>query len=195
MMAIGVAYGLVSDSLRVGPPWLLPSIIVAMLAPLTIARWHGRHLLSRRLGLVLISVAALAVSGSVVALVVRLLGIGGVAPKTLLRDAALLWVSNIAIFAIWYWELDGGGPAVRFHHGYRPTDLLFPQNQQGGEMAREWSPGFVDYLFVAFTASTAFSPTDTLVLLPRTKLLMMLQCLSSIAILAILAARAINTLQ
>ena len=104
-------------------------------------------------------------------------------------------MSIIVVFGLWYWELDGGGPVARIQRGYAPTDLLFPQNQQGGSLAEGWSPAFVDYFFVAFNASSAFSPTDTLVLSQRTKLLMMLQSLSSIVMLAILAARAINTLQ
>jgi hypothetical protein len=195
MIVTGVAYALVSGNLRQGPRWALPAVVIALLIPLTIARRRGWHLLSRRLAFVLALLAMIAVGSSVGTLVVQLFRGSAIPAKNLLRDAALLWLSNIAVFGIWYWELDGGGPGVRLHHGYKPTDLLFPQNQQGGDLAAGWMPGFVDYLLVAFNASTAFSPTDTLVLSARAKLLMMLQSLSSIVILAILAARAINTLQ
>jgi hypothetical protein len=195
LIVTGAAYALVSGNLRQGPRWALPALVIALLIPLTIARRRGLHLLGRRLAFVLVLLAMIAVGSSVATLVTELFRGSALPAKNLLRDAALLWLSNIAVFGIWYWELDGGGPAVRLHHGYKPTDLLFPQNQQGGDLAEGWMPGFFDYLFVAFTASTAFSPTDTLVLSARAKLLMMLQSLSSIVILAVLAARAINTLQ
>lgn len=195
LLATGFAYALVSDDLRVGPSWLLPATVVILLVPLTVARRRGRALLTRRLGFSLTAIAALAVGGSVAILVADLFRGAGVPAKYLLRNAALLWLSNVAVFALWYWELDGGGPLVRHRDGYTPIDLLFPQTQQGGRIALGWAPGFVDYLFVAFNTSSAFSPTDTLALLPRTKLLMMVQSLASIVILAVLAARAINTLQ
>jgi hypothetical protein len=195
LLAAAGGYGLVSNDLRIGPVWMLPAAVVILLVPLTLARRRGFHLLSRRLAFVLILIAMVAVGSSVISLVVQLFRGSGIPPKSLLRDAALLWLGNVVVFGLWYWELDGGGPSVRFHRGYAPTDLLFPQNQQGGALAEGWSPTFVDYLFVAFNASTAFSPTDTLVLSARTKLLMMIQSLSSIVMLAILAARAINTLQ
>jgi len=195
LVATGVAYGLMSSNLRQGPRWLLPLALLGLIVPLYIARRLGAHGLGRKLAFALMVVAMLAVGSSVVTLVIQLFRGGGVPAKSLLRDSALLWSSNVAVYALWYWELDGGGPMVRFKHGYTPTDLLFPQNQQGGDMAKGWSPNFVDYLFVAFNASTAFSPTDTLVLSARAKVLMMLQSLSSIVMLAILAARAINKLQ
>jgi hypothetical protein len=195
LIAAGFAYALITDDLRLGPPWLLPVLIVTLLVPLTLARRHGQELLTRRLGVALASVATVAVGGSVAILVVSLLQGTGMPPKDLLRNAALLWLSNVVVFALWYWEIDGGGPVQRHRGGYVPTDLLFPQTQQGGELARCWTPVFVDYLFVAFTTSSAFSPTDTLPLSQRAKLLMMGQALASIVILAVLAARAINTLQ
>jgi uncharacterized membrane protein len=135
----------------------------------------------------------LAVLSSVVVLVVRLLR-GDLSAPYLLRDAALLWISNVIVFGLWYWELDSGGPHYRHVHGYRPTDLAFPQTMLGGDMANGWVPNFVDYLFVAFNASTAFSPTDTSVLSARGKALMMVQSLMSIVLLAVVAARAINVL-
>ena len=195
LVATGLAYGLMSSSLRLGPRWLLPAAVALFLAPIAVTRRRGLHLLSRRLVVALMTIATLAVGGSVATLVIQLFNHGGIPAKSLLRDSALLWLSNVAVFALWYSEIDGGGPAARFHKGYTPTDLLFPQTQQGGALAAGWSPNFIDYLFVAFNASTAFSPTDTLVLSSRGKSLMMLQSLSSIVMLAILAARAINTLQ
>jgi uncharacterized membrane protein len=111
-----------------------------------------------------------------------------------LRDAALLWVINVVTFAVWYWEVDGGGPAQRRREGYVSEDFLFPQMNFGNKTAHNWSPGFLDYLFLAFNTSTAFSPTDTAFLSQRVKLLMMVQALLSLVILAVLVSRAINAL-
>jgi len=112
----------------------------------------------------------------------------------LLSDAALLWIINVATFSVWYWETDGGGPARRRREGHRSEDFLFPQMNLGGEAARAWSTGFLDYLFLAFNTSTAFSPTDTAVLSRRAKVLMMMQALLSLVILAVLVSWAINAL-
>jgi hypothetical protein len=122
------------------------------------------------------------------------------APKDLLKSAAALWVTNILVFASWYWRLDGGGPTARELRGVH-TDgaFLFPQmtlDQQAKVAMGEqcWNPGFVDYLFLAFNTSTAFSPTDVPVLSRWAKLLMMIQSLISLATIALLAARAVNIL-
>jgi hypothetical protein len=112
----------------------------------------------------------------------------------LLRDAALLWVINVATFAVWYWEIDDGGPEQRHREEYVSADFLFPQMNRGDKTARAWSPGFLDYLFLAFNTSTAFSPTDTAFLSRRAKVLMMVQALASLLILAVLVSRAINAL-
>jgi uncharacterized membrane protein len=112
----------------------------------------------------------------------------------LLRDAALIWLVNTMTFALWYWELDGGGPSRRLHQGYASRDFVFPQKAGPAADDQRWCPRFIDYLFLAFNTSTAFSPTDTLVLSPRAKLLMMIQSLISLVVLAVIAARAINTL-
>jgi hypothetical protein len=121
-------------------------------------------------------------------------------PLELLQAAAALWVSNLLVFACWYWRLDGGGPYERDRRGVH-TDgaFLFPQMQMG-QLARvqmgedKWSPGFVDYLFLAFNASTAFSPSDVPVLSRWAKAMMMIQSTISLTTLALLAARAVNIL-
>ena len=97
-------------------------------------------------------------------------------------------------FAVWYWEIDGGGPAQRHRKGHVSDDFLFPQMNFDGKTARAWSPGFLDYLFLAFNTSTAFSPTDTAFLSQRAKVLMMVQAVLSLLILAVLVSRAVNTL-
>src|SRR2546423_4770001 len=124
----------------------------------------------------------------------------------MLRSAALLWATNVLVFALWYWRLDGGGPNDR---DGRPAHtrgaFLFPQMTADGAAAAgvelgdraggvRWSPRFVDYLFLAFNTSTAFSPTDVPVLSRWAKVLVMLQSLISLTTLAILVGRAVNIL-
>jgi hypothetical protein len=194
LLALTVAYALVSAGLRLGPVWLFPLLVVVLLVPLILTRRRGRADLSHRFGLALAALALAAVGGSVAMLLVRLLRHEELPATALLRDGAILWASNVVVFAMWYWELDGGGPGHRHLSGYRPTDFLFPQTTIGEELAREWSPRFVDYLFVAFTASSAFGPTDTSALSGRAKLLMMTQVLMSIVTAAVFVARAVNIL-
>jgi hypothetical protein len=121
-------------------------------------------------------------------------------PVHLLHAAAALWLANMLVFASWYWRLDGGGPNERDKRGVH-TDgaFLFPQmlmdqakRKEMGEDA--WSPGFIDYLFIAFNTSTAFSPTDVPVLSRWAKAMMIVQSSISLATLALLAARAVNIL-
>jgi hypothetical protein len=120
-------------------------------------------------------------------------------PIELLRSAVVLWFSNILVFASWYWRLDAGGPSARDLRGVH-TDgaFLFPQmiivHKDGTTGADGWRPGFVDYLFLAFNTSTAFSPTDVPVLTHWAKLLMMTQATISFATVILLAARAVNIL-
>jgi hypothetical protein len=193
LLVLAGTYSLITKQLRLAPIWLLPSVVAILLAALFVAHLSERRVVARWIAIALACVGMLAVSSSVVVLVVRLMQ-GDLAAPYLLRDAALLWFTNVMVFGLWYWELDGGGPLCRHLLGYRPTDLAFPQTTLGGDLAKGWMPNFVDYLFVAFNASTAFSPTDTSVLSSRAKMLMMIQSLLSIVLLAVVAARAINVL-
>lgn len=194
VLGLAVAYALVSNELRVGPVWLVPLPVVSLMILLIMARRRGHARLARKLGFALAGLATAAVVGSVGLMVARVVD-GGLPGTQLLRDGALLWSSNVIVFALWYWEVDGGGPIRRHREGYHPTDFLFPQNAAGAAYAEDWSPGFVDYLFVAFTNSSAFSPTDTLPLSVRIKLLMMAQALLSIVTMAVFIGRAINILK
>ncbi|MDQ1409412.1 MAG: hypothetical protein QOJ41_1147, partial [Acidobacteriaceae bacterium] len=125
-------------------------------------------------------------------------------PRRLLLSGAELWLANIIVFALWYWRLDGGGPHERARpKGMLNSAFLFPQmlQQEAGRQSAEdrkartdWSPEFVDYLFLAFNTSTAFSPTDTAVLSRGAKLGMMAQSLISLMIIVLIAARAVNIL-
>jgi hypothetical protein len=132
-------------------------------------------------------------------MLVRSLLIHRITPSDLLRSATALWATNILVFASWYWRLDAGGPHARHLRGkHTEGDFLFPQMTLAPRTEKplqpSWSPGFVDYLFLAFNTSTAFSPTDSPVLSRWAKVAMMLQSTISFATVALLAARAVNIL-
>ena len=113
---------------------------------------------------------------------------------TLLISGVLLWTSSILTFALWYWEVDGGGPAHRHATGCGSTDFAFPQRVLDEPALAHWMPDFVDYLFLAFTSSSTFGPTDTLVMARHAKVLMMLQASLSLIIFGGLVARAVGNL-
>lgn len=191
--AIAAAYALLPDNLRLGPRWLLGALIVVLLIPLYGALIKGNYQLTRIFGMILTGLVTAAITASAILLIVRLPG-DKTPPTQLLRDGAVIWGANILVFAIWYWELDCGGPHARHVKRYTSTDFLFPQFTTPDAAETNWSPMFLDYLFLAFNTSAAFSPTDTLILSRPPKILMMMQSLISIAVVAVLISRAINTL-
>jgi uncharacterized membrane protein len=193
-VAIGGMYLALPQRLRVGPPWLLFALVIVLLVPLHTAHLRGNSQLAHLLGRALTALVTAAVVVSVVFLAARVPA-GKTAGTSLLRDAVLLWGANILVFALWYWEIDGGGPGRRRLDTYYSRDFIWPQSTLSQEPASEpWMPDFLDYLFLAFNTATAFSPTDTPVLSRRMKLLVMAQSLISLMVIAVLAARAINTL-
>jgi hypothetical protein len=194
ILAIGVLYFLVPARVRIGPPWLVLAIGVAATLALVILRRLGMHIATRKVAVGLTGTLTVAVSISAVFLVTRLPGGKEPAPH-LLREAALIWALNVLVFALWYWEIDGGGPHKRRRGHHASSDFVFPQMALSDEESTNWSPDFLDYLFFAFNTSTAFSPTDTLVLSRAAKVLMMYQAAVSLVIISVLIARGINTLQ
>ncbi len=194
ILVVGGLYLLISDRYSVGPPWLVLVLGVALLIPRWGARRAGRYDLSHRFALAANGLLTLAVATSAVLLLVRLAQ-GKTQALDLLRDAALIWVANILTFALWYWNMDGGGPAKRHPGRYASTDFAFPQMQLDDDgIVEGWSPTFLDYLFLSFNTATAFSPTDTMVLSRPAKVLLMAQSTISLTVVAVLAARAINTI-
>ena len=199
LFAVGGLRLALPESLSVGPAWLLIFVVGVLLIPTVWARYRGMYTTNKILGYVLTSVVTLDMVWSLYLLIAALPSHKEL-PQDLLRSAAALWLANILVFASWYWRLDAGGPHARELRGVH-TDgaFLFPQmtlNQQAKRQMGEecWSPGFVDYLFLAFNTSTAFSPTDSPVLSRWAKVLMMLQALISFATVVLLAARAVNIL-
>ncbi len=184
------------ERLRLGPHILLLGVVVVLLVLMLSAHLRDRPRLTRVLALSLITVVTIAVVVSVFLLVsLLLLRQEVVPPPTLLRDAVLVWIINVVTFAVWYWEIDGGGPAQRRKDAHESSDFLFPQMaQEEGKAASNWSPQFMDYLFLAFNHSTAFSPTDTAALSRRAKVLPMTPATLSLLVVAVLVARAINAL-
>jgi hypothetical protein len=199
LLAVGGLRLALPESLSLGPAWLLILIVGILLIPTAWARRAGNDQLNQRLGYVLTSLVTADMVWSLYLLIAALLT-HKISPGDLLISAAALWVTNILVFASWYWRLDAGGPRARELHGVH-TDgaFLFPQMTLNRDAKREmgeecWNPGFIDYLFLAFNTSTAFSPTDSPVLSSWAKGLMMVQALISFATVALLAARAVNIL-
>jgi len=199
LLAIGGIYLALPRDLVIGPVWLLPTLIIALLAPTVVSHRLGRQSLNRTLGIVISGITTLALIGSVI-LLVRALPAHRESPMQLLRSGGLLWLTNVIVFALWYWRLDGGGPTLRHKEKkFGSTSFLFPQMQiPQDERAQfacgRWRPRFVDYLFVAFTQSSTFGPTDSPLLARWAKVLAMIQILISLTIVVLLISRAIGVL-
>jgi uncharacterized membrane protein len=194
MLADGLVYLALPERLSLGPGWLLLAVILVLLIPINITYYRGRYDVTRTLTFGVMAVITLALVGSL-ALLIQGLPQHRDSPVTLLRSASALWITNVLVFALWYWKLDAGGPLGRDEAGRYQGSFLFPQMLLKGEGAENsWSPNFLDYLFLAFNTSTAFSPTDTAVLSRGAKLAMMLQSLISLSVVIVLLARAIGML-
>ena len=191
VLSVGGLYWALPEALSPGPGWLA----LALVAPLSmvgmVLHRQRKLRLNQIVGYTMLGLITAAMIGALVLLIAALLD-HTEKPRDLLRSAVALWISNILVFASWYWRLDAGGPNQRDLRGeHTEGAFLFPQMSLGD---RDWMPGFVDYLFLAFNTSTAFSPTDTAVLSRWPKTLMMLQSLISLSIIVLLAARAVNVL-
>ncbi|MGH9875961.1 MAG: hypothetical protein ACRD9S_26205 [Pyrinomonadaceae bacterium] len=200
LVGAGALYAALPSSLVIaGARWLLTALVVLLVVPAEVAHRRGNHSLNQIIGYILNSLLTLAMILSL-ALLIEALADHQVTPRELLGSAAALWVTNILIFASWYWRLDAGGPHERARTP-RHADgaFLFPQMTMDPETKlaageHEWKPNFVDYLFLAFNTSTALSPTDVPVLSRWAKALMMIQALISLLVIVLLAARAVNLL-
>jgi uncharacterized membrane protein len=186
------------ERLSAGPRWLLPLIEVAIIVVLMLAN-PGRLERStprlRRLSLVLITVASLGNTWSVLSLVLDIVtGRGTGSAAQLLASGGNVWLINMLTFAVWYWEFDRGGPIERALGSHPNPDFLFPQMSTPDMAPKEWEPEFVDYLYLAFTNSTAFSPTDTMPLSRWAKGAMLLQSAISLVTAALVVAKAVNAL-
>ena len=188
--------------------WLVPALTVLVLltmiairprGPLArVAGWRTEslHLTRRRLALTTIAIVSAANCASII-LLVHLL-VNGATPKDaapLLRAAVHMWVVNVLLFALWFWQLDGGGPLNRPTCTPGDRDFLFPQHTEPALAGSGWHPEFLDYLYVSFTNAAAFSPTDTMPLSRWAKMLMLVQSAISLTLAVMVVARAVNILQ
>lgn len=200
-LTVAVAIGLqllLPDRLTILSHWLLPGIETLMLILLIVAspqRLEGEHALRRRIALIVTALASIA-NGISVVLLTRLLLHRNVANgHQLVVAGAVIWLTNVLIFALWYWELDRGGPGSRAAGHDGPPDFLFPQMSDDlAVIAAGWRPRYPDYLYVSLTNATALSPTDTMPLSIAAKMVMSLQALISLVTMALVVARAVNIL-
>ena len=196
LAAIVIQYAL-PDKLVPGPRYLIPALAAPLLIALVIAnprRYHRGSRDLRWLSITLIAVINAANAASLVLLVRYLLTGGKADGRTLIYAAIGVWLTNVIVFALWFWEIDRGGPIARARPGSPAPAFLFPQMATPGLTTAPWAPTFADYLYVAFTNASAFSPTDTMPLTRPAKMLMLVQSLASLATIAIVGARAVNIL-
>jgi uncharacterized membrane protein len=194
---IALQYAL-PDRLTLGPRWLMPAIELVLIAVLFAAnpgRMDRAVMPLRFSGLWLIGLASISNAASVVLLVLDILRDQHTSNAAqLLTTGGAIYLINVLTFAVWYWELDRGGPVERALGNREFPDFLFPQMTAPGMSPKDWEPQFLDYLYVAFTNSTAFSPTDTLPLSRWAKALMGLQSAISLVTAALVIAKAVNAL-
>lgn len=194
MIAAGGVYLALPERLSLGPSWLLLVVVFVLLIPIVLSHRRGDFHITRIFALVANAAITLGMIASL-ALLIEGIPHHRDSPTALLRGAVALWVTNVLCFALWYWKLDAGGPLGRDgSRGRLDSSFLFPQMLSQEEEDSSWSPHFMDYLFLAFNTSTAFSPTDTAALSRWAKAGMMLQSLISLTIVVLLAARAVNIL-
>ncbi len=192
-LTLALLYRLVSERRTLGSGWWPLFLVVALMVGMSAAELRGHRTRVRQLSVATTLFLTAFVTLSTLSLVVQATR-SKADPLSLLEDALVLWIANVLVFALWYWQIDAGGPDRRAVGPYRSTDFVFPQCAGAEQPGSQWAPGLVDYLFLAFTMAMAFSPTDTAVLSRRAKLLVMAQTMISLLSVAVLAARALNTL-
>ncbi len=187
---VGLRFAL-PPALSLGPDWISAPVVGGFLLAITVLHRSGRMRANQIMGYVMLAIVTADMVTSLTLLIIRLPA-HRESPRELLVAAMGLWTSNILLFACWYWRLDGGGPNARDRRKSHDSGaFLFPQMEIH---IHNWKPGFVDYLFLAFNTSTAFSPTDVPVLSRWAKVMMMVQSSISLGTVVILAARAVNVL-
>lgn len=196
LAAVGALHAALPNQLAIlQPRYLLLLIVGVLIVPGEILHRKGMHKFCALISYAVLSIITTAMAYAVFVLV-EAIPKRLITPDSLLTSAAILWTTNIVVFATWYWRLDAGGPHTRGARGnHTEGAFLFPQMalpDDGTE--RTWTPQFIDYLFLAFSTSTALSPTDSPVMSRWAKVLMMIQSLIALTIIALLAARAVNIL-
>ena len=200
-LAVGVAIALqlvLPARLAIGPRWLLPALEAALAVGIVVANPRQVDRRSRWLrgaSVAMIALVSLVNAWSSIELIRELIGGSPSGAGALLATGASIYVTNIIVFGLWYWECDRAGPVARAH-GDRPyPDLLFPQMGGLHLAPPDWRPTFIDYLYVSYTNATAFSPTDTMPMARWTKLLFLAQSAIALTVAALVIARAVNILR
>ncbi len=196
LVAIGLQL-LLPDRLIAGPRLLLPALEVALLVGLGFAsprELEVEHRGRRGLALALTALVSAANIISLALLSHQLLKHGSPNPRELITSGALIWLTNVLIFGLWYWQTDRGGPGRRAAGRDGPPDFLFPQMSDDRIQQPNWRPLFIDYLYLSLTNALALSPTDTLPLSRMAKSIMGLQSLVSLVTIGLIIARAVNIL-
>jgi hypothetical protein len=178
------------------PVWLFP-LVSGVLLVTSIAFYISPKepgLIERTFAVCLAALLVLVNIGVLVAFIYNIFAGSSLSPIELLIGGAVLWIVNVLVFSIAYWELDCGGFERRIHHDYEYPDFVFPQQQdKSGKLApHDWEASFFDYLYLSLTNSTAFSPTDTMPYSKMAKFMMGIQGLFSFMVFAILIARSVN---
>jgi hypothetical protein len=203
-------YAVLPSAMQLGPRFVVPALELVLFVPLVLAnprRMSRQNRFLRRLSIALVLLIAVSNLASLVQLIHSLVSGETTAGGQLLAAGGQVWLTNVLVFALAFWELDRGGPVTRFRVK-RPelpdADFRFPQDEDHDaitEVARRssanagWVPGFVDYLYVSITNSSAFSPTDTMPLTPRAKLLMAAESVSALMISVLVVAFGVGLLK
>ncbi|TGD90483.1 hypothetical protein BayCH28_01050 [Mycolicibacterium sp. CH28] len=173
-------------------PELLLFVVLAGLNPLRLTR---HTITGRTLSLVLLGAITFDNTASAILLDWHIItGKVGDNAALLIGSGAAIFVTNVLVFGIWYWELDRGGPIARSHGQHPNPDFLFPQMASPELAPKDWAPRFLDYLYLSITNVMAFSPTDTMPLARWAKAMMALQAMVAVSMLALVFARAVNVL-
>jgi uncharacterized membrane protein len=199
-MALVIAmffYLMLPDRYTLGPNWLMPALELSILVPVSFGApvRKANEVRLKTAAIAMIALVNIANLFSLILLVHILLYHGkDVTGPELLFSSLGIWFTNVIVFSLWYWEIDRGGPDQRLDGGQSRPDFLFPQMSSPGCSYPDWTPRFFDYLYIAFTNATAFSPTDVLPLTKSAKALMLAQSIISLVTITLVAARAVNIL-
>jgi hypothetical protein len=197
LFAIGLQL-LLPKRVTAGPRWLLPSLEAVLLIALMFAsprELEGPHAVRRRLALSLTALVSAANITSLTLLAHELLHHNVTSGRGLIVAGSLIWLTNVIIFGLWYWETDRGGAGMRAAGCDGPPDFLFPQMNDDRIQPPNWRPQFIDYLYVSLTNAVALSPTDTMPLSRTAKSIMGVQSLVSLVTIGLIISRAVNILQ
>ncbi|MDQ6745700.1 MAG: DUF1345 domain-containing protein [Actinomycetota bacterium] len=188
---------LLPGKLTIGPAWLLPAVEGLLLLGLMAASPHPRMRhspLRRQVALALTGLVSVVNTVSLALLCHYLLQGRKESGRSLIVAGVVLWVTNVLLFGLWYWQLDRGGPLARGTRDEVLPDFMFPQMADPRWAPRNWGPGLIDYMYVSFTNATAFSPTDTMPLTRTAKSLMAAQSVIALLTVSLVVARAVNIL-